>query len=208
MARADTVVTVLPDGCRDILVTSKPGQPPVIRLTDWDMGPQTVKVTTGSEFVGYRLRPGSTVEHRALAQVACDPGQIEALIESEAPPDEEITDIIAALSVPFATVQGVSRSAGVTMRTLQRRFGSLSLPPPDFWRLLARARKAALALPCEIPLVEIADMFGYSDQAHMTRDFMRWFELTPKGLRRDTAALDGISQPALGNWTGEQISIR
>ena len=42
----------------------------------------------------------------------------------------------------------------------------------------------------------------------MTRDFVRWFGATPAVLRRDHGLLGTLDQPGLGNWAGEQISIR
>ena len=208
VAKSDSAVTVLPDGCRDILIVSKPGQPTIVRLTNWDTQPQNVEITAGTKFTGFRLKPGSSVAHHELAQITEDHLQVTELIESAVTPDEDIAAVISALAEPFSTVREVSKSAGVTIRTLQRQFKALALPQPEFWRLLGRARKAALALPNSTPLVEIAHTFGYSDQAHMTRDFVRWFGLPPTRLRCDQALLEQISQPALGNWTGEQISIR
>ena len=108
-----------------------------------------------------------------------------------------------------ASVPGVLRNpSAVTVRTLQRRLKDLSLPPPEVWRLLGRARRAASMLPHRLPLADIAFDSGYSDQAHMTREFKRWFGQTPSMLRRNKTLLDDIAQPALGNWTGEQISMR
>ena len=42
----------------------------------------------------------------------------------------------------------------------------------------------------------------------MTRAFARWFGHTPGGLRRQANLLEVVGQPALGNWTGEQISTK
>jgi AraC-like DNA-binding protein len=63
-----------------------------------------------------------------------------------------------------------------------------------------------LSLP--VTLAEIACDCGYSDQAHMTREFVRWFGKTPTWLCRDVRLLDLLNQPALDNWTGEHISTR
>ncbi len=116
--------------------------------------------------------------------------------------------LIVALAAPEASLRRAARLIGVSERTLQRRFRSLGLPTPDFWRLLGRARNAARALPCRVSLADIACAFGYSDQAHMTHDFVRWFGVTPAELRRNRGLLRMLDQPGLGNWTGEQISIR
>lgn len=55
-------------------------------------------------------------------------------------------------------------------------------------------------------LAEVAHACRFTDQAHMTREFARWFGHTPVGLRRQANLLEMVGQPALGDWTGEQIS--
>ena len=57
-------------------------------------------------------------------------------------------------------------------------------------------------------LTDVAHSTGFTDQAHMTREFARWFGQTPRNLRRKPNVLDVLRQLALGNWTGEQISTR
>jgi AraC-like DNA-binding protein len=59
-----------------------------------------------------------------------------------------------------------------------------------------------------VPLADIACAAGCADQAHMTRDVVRWFGVTPAELRRNRELLGTLDQPGRGNWTGEQISIR
>lgn len=199
---------VFPDGCRDVLVIAEKGRPDRIVLTDLDFHPRAVPLRAGTDIRGFRLRPGVTVDTRALAARAESAGVTEDLIGNAAVFSEELDHAILALAFPGSTVQSVAGSLGVCARTLQRRFRDLHLPPPDFWRLLGRARLAAGHLATSAPLAEVACAFGYSDQAHMTREFLRWFHLTPTQLRRNASLLEQVSQPALGNWTGEQISIR
>jgi len=111
--------------------------------------------------------------------------------------------MIDALCLPGNSVHRLARQQGVSERTLQRRFSDLSLPTPAFWRQLGRARRAVQALQCRVPLAEIAAHYGYSDQAHMTREFVRWFGRTPVQLRRNPASMTDLAQPGLGNWSGE-----
>lgn len=100
---------------------------------------------------------------------------------------------ILALTLPGASPERVARDLGVSARTLQRRFVQSGLPSPEFWRLLARARRAAGLLATAAPLAGIACDCGYSDQAHMTRDFARWFGTSPAQLRRDKASAAATS---------------
>ncbi len=141
----------------------------------------------------------------AARRVAEDPAVLGALVDEIVIRDVELEALIEHL----ARGSGSARhGAGVSARTLQRRLVAHGLPPPDFWRLLGRARRAAGCLRSGQKLADIADAHGYSDQAHMTRDFTRWFGAPPARMARDTALLDVTLQPGLGNWTGEQISTR
>ncbi|MBI1651000.1 hypothetical protein C6Y62_12440 [Hyphomicrobium sulfonivorans] len=48
--------------------------------------------------------------------------------------------------------------------------------------------------------------YGYSDQAHMTREFVRWFGRSPEKLRQNPSAMSDLLQPGLGNWS-EEIAL-
>ena len=177
-------------------------------LTPFDFRPRLAALSEGTEITGYRLRPGTLAGRDVLAAVAADPGGADAILADAAAGASEPSDVILALAAPGATARSVARASGVSTRTLQRHFAHLGLPPPDYWRLLARARRAACLIAPSLPLAAIAGECGFSDQAHMTREFVRWFGRTPHHLRHDARLLDILRQPGLGNWTGEQISTR
>ncbi|MBN8294147.1 helix-turn-helix transcriptional regulator [Rhodobacter sp. NTK016B] len=199
-ALQDEVATVMPDGCRDVLVLSRPDEEPVVSLTDWDDGPRRVSIRAGTTLTGYRLRPGVVM---AEPLGALDAERLDQQIASALRVAGDSTDLITALAEAGEDVDALARQQGVSARTLQRHFAGLSLPPPRFWRLLGRARRAALALPGGGALSELALDHGYSDQAHMNREFLRWFGRTPGQLRSDPAALAELSQPGLGNWSAQ-----
>ena len=204
-ASAEEVSVVLPDGCVDLVVLScgRTGRE-VLRVTDWDFAPRLVRLDAGTRVTGYRLRPGATLLDLAELEYADrDLSNLETEIEALTRLDQEVSEIIDALCVTGNSVHRLARQQGVSERTLQRRFRDLSLPTPAFWRQLGRARRAVQALPCRVSLAEIAAQYGYSDQAHMTREFVRWFGWTPAQLRRNPAAIIDMAQPALGNWSGE-----
>ena len=207
-AAADTTAVVFPDGCRDVLVISKAGQKNEVSLTDWDLRPRQVRLCAGTKIFGYRLCPGTRLTAQTVDAMTANADELDQWIEHDAIRSADFDEAIEALLEPDSTVLGASKTIGVTVRTLQRRFKDLSLPPPEFWRLLGRARRAASILSCSLPLADIAYENGYSDQAHMTREFVRWFGRTPNALSRNAVLLEAIRQPALGNWTGEQISMR
>jgi AraC-like DNA-binding protein len=201
---ADEVTAVLPDGCVDLLVMScsKTGRH-IVRVTDWDFAPRSVRLGEGTCLTGYRLQPGTTVDLAEFDIADRDLSTLETKIDDLARHDPEVSEIIDALCLPGNSVHRLARQQGVSERTLQRRFRDLSLPTPAFWRQLGRARRAVQALPCRVPLAEIAAHYGYSDQAHMTREFVRWFGWTPVQLRRKPAAIADLAQPGLGNWSVE-----
>lgn len=75
--------------------------------------------------------------------------------------------------------------------------------------MLARARKAARALNGSLGLVEIADVYGYSDQAHMNREFKHWFNTSPAVLRKRPDLLTQLDNKGYdGADTGVHSSIK
>lgn len=203
-AKSDEVSIVLPDGCIDILILSsgRTGSK-VVRVTNWDFSPRLVTLRAGTYLTGYRLRPGTIVGLPELEIENRDLSNLEVEIKNKTRHDQEVTEIIDALAQPGSSVEGLARQQGVSERTLQRHFKSLSLPNPGFWRQLGRARRAVQVLPCHIPLSEIALEYGYCDQAHMTREFVRWFGRTPVRLRQNPGVMNDLTQPGLGNWSDE-----
>ena len=203
LVTADESVVVQPDGCRDLILVSRQDEPDTVRMTDWDSQPHPVHLQAGTKMVGYRLSPGTTIASTVLTNEKLSTDTLEDMIQSEAIGNSEIFDLIDALARSNSTVEQVARQSGRTARTLQRQFRDLSLPSPDFWRLLGRARRAVTALPCRVPLAEIAHEYGYCDQAHLTRELVRWFGRSPSRLRQDLVSISGFNQPGLGNWPNE-----
>ncbi|AHE97515.1 AraC family transcriptional regulator [Thioalkalivibrio paradoxus] len=201
-------VTVFPDGCRDVLLIDPPGARAFVTLTSFDFRPRHVALPRGTQITGYRLRPGSAVDQPVLDAIAADPAAALETLSHDIGAADDVGAVIDALALAGISVSGAARSLGTSVRTLQRHLAGLQLPPPDYWRLLARARRATAMLADHTSLTDVAHSAGFTDQAHMTREFVRWFSQTPGGLRRQPKVLNTLRQPALGNWTGEQISTR
>ena len=198
---------VIPDGCRDVLFEMRPGAAPAVVAPTLDAAPRLSRTTAGPICTGFRLPPGVVPPSAALAEAASPAACAQVLADAVAA-QSEAAGIAAALAAPGGSVSSAAAEAGVSPRTLQRRLKAQGGPPPDFWRLLGRARRAARLLSAGWALADSAMEAGYSDQAHMTRAFRRWFGAPPAALCADPALLANVTQPGLGNWTGEQISTR
>jgi AraC-like DNA-binding protein len=213
-ADAGRCLLILPDGCRDFIVRRSPGGAPRLEISPVMSAPQRVAVAPGDAFLGVRLQPGARIRPGALdgAPVPDSPEELAALARGAAwlpPGNAEILAALAAAPCPARA----ARCLGVSLRTLQRHTLAATGHPPDFWRRLARARRAARAILRGVPLPEAACAGGYADQAHMTRDLGRWFAMTPGALaaartRKDHPARHLCDPGYDAPWTGEQISTR
>jgi len=203
-----SVEVVVPDGCQDILIVESDHNEPQVRITHWDDQTRRVTIEERTKISGFRLRPGASFDYSKIVDLEANIDQAKMFIDDAVSVSSEATEWIAALNDYQSSISTVCKQMGVGVRTLQRRFRKLGLPSPEYWRLLSRARTAATALPERVSLADIAHTYGYSDQPHMTREFIRWFGATPLQIRKNHKLLSEISQPGLGNWTLEQISIR
>ncbi len=200
--------SIFPDGCRDVLVIRKPGEAPSVVFTQLDRHVRAVGLAAGTEITGYRLRPGAVVGKAVLHAISLAPEKAPSILAEVVALPSDLEEVISACTQSVGGLGAISGNLGVSVRTMQRLFRAAALPPPDFWRLLARARRAVSLLPSSASLADIASDCGYSDQAHMTRETLRWFQKSPARIRRDVRLHRLLSQPGLGNWTGEQISTR
>lgn len=199
-ATVDEIYTVHPDGCRDVIWEQFATGHSRLRITGFDDQPRQAFLAAGTTLSAMRLQPGTIIAPELIRTPLRDQGDLAGLVDAETSLALETAEIIAALSKPGATLGHVARQAGTTPRSLQRRFRAQSLPRPDFWRLLGRARHAAQALCTPEALSEIALDAGFSDQAHMTREFHRWFGASPAAVRKDSMLRADICRTGLGTW--------
>lgn len=206
---------VLPDGCRDLILVTKPGSRPTAFVSDLHTAPVlTTDFPPGTRLTGYRLAPGTRIDTPRLltriTQARDNPASPLSLIDEHCGREIGIIEAFAAIeAAPAETAAGLARRLSLTPRTLQRLFQANELPAPGFWLRLARARHAASGLREGAPLADIAADAGYADQAHMTRAFRHWFGATPARLRTDPHRLSLLAQSGLAvPATGEQISTR
>ena len=186
---ADTDCTILPDGCRDLIVTTMSDGSRVGRLSPLMDGAEIVTVAAGRRLTGYRLRPGVAIDERGLLEaLAGARGDIDApeLLERFATLSPSLADALDGLAGTHRTVAECARGVGVSSRSLERLVAKTGRPPV-YWMQLARVRRAARALGdaarIAASIADTADAHGYADQAHFTRECRRWLGTTPARLR-------------------------
>lgn len=179
---------VFPDGCRDVLITSKQGgHDRLIQVTALDTHAYAIACSPGDWFLGYRLHPAARFDEPGmLADLADVPHgdqvAVERVLAKHVWLDERLEEALTGIARSIR-MTSAGRLLGVSTRTLQRLITGATGHPPAFWRALVRWRCAARAVMMEctagVPLAEVAAQYGYADQAHMNREFKRWFAMTP-----------------------------
>ena len=191
-------MTIYPDGCRDVIWTEVPGERPRWIYTDViDPSARRVESRVGQSYRGWRMRPGVALsDPMLLDHLPDDPDRgLERLTEAMAVPDD-LADLLAHLADPdLGRVDLALAEARFSRRTAERLVRSATGHAPGFWIRLARVRRAALGLMTGGPLAAAAAGCGFSDQAHMTREFRAWYHLTPGQVRSGRADLTALLVP-------------
>ena len=197
-AKSSGISPVIPDGCRDLIYLASSGTRPHWFVTSLDRSVRKVSVRPGDMFWGYRLRPGVGVDVGKLLEAVknLEPGQNEVLsrIESFSSMQPRVGEVLACLASRAANIEAVARELGVSMRTLQRLVWGHTGTPPLFWSRLARVRKSARAAAHTASLAETAHDFGFADQAHMSREFRHWLNISPLRVKSDSRITGQLDQ--------------
>ena len=148
----------------------------------------SVERRAGEFFAGYRLRPGAVIDETVLLALVGDRNDPDvtrtlSLLDDCVSLDARIVEALDSLS-NASSVADATRQLGVSERSLERLVMMNTERTPSYWKNLARVRRAARALPGLEPLAAIAADHGYTDQAHLSRDFQRWFGTSPSLFRR------------------------
>lgn len=202
-AQSGSKELVLPDGCRDLIRIGHKNKAIEWKVTPLQSEPELIAISGGTELTGFRLRPGAHLSADFLAALDDSPNVDEEEIEQSVVAETRAAEAIQSLT-QSPNISDAAKACGVSVRSLRRVLVKETGKSPIFWLRLARARHAALE--CDMPLADTAAHYGYADQAHMAREFRRWFGLTPRALRADAAIQNQLAQPALA--TGEQISTK
>jgi AraC-like DNA-binding protein len=116
----------------------------------------------------------------------------ETLIEPNLPAPDPAVDLICAIIAKARCGDGprqagaLAREAGLSLRTLQRLFHEYVGVSPKWVIQRYRLQDAAqlLAQGRKLQLAQLAAELGYFDQAHLARDFSRFFGCSPAEYRR------------------------
>lgn len=184
--QAATRALIVPDGCRDVIVQVEPGQAPRWFISPLDASVREAVLCADTFTQGFRLRAGAEIDEPGLlATLAADALHGDGILEcihAYCSLRPAVADALEALEVASSVV-AAARELGVSTRSLERLLRIATEHPPVFWLQLARARRAARAVGQGYPLAELAFQHGFSDQPHMTRQFRRWFGVSPAALR-------------------------
>ncbi|GLY24346.1 helix-turn-helix transcriptional regulator [Micromonospora sp. NBRC 101691] len=209
-APADVVPTrVLPDGCLDLLWSSRAG----LVVAGPDRRAHVSAGDPGERWVGLRLPPGvgpavfglpadALRDRRVpLADLWGDRAVAELAERAARAPGKVLESVAAArlrgaggadpLGVRLAarlragaTVAATAAEVGLVPRVLHRRCLALfGYGPKTLARILRMQRALALART-GTPLAEVAARSGYADQAHLTRDVRDLAGVPPTTLLR------------------------
>ncbi len=177
---------ILPDGCRDVILKMQKGHKPYWLVSPLFDQASTVKLAADSTTVGFRLQPGVKISESELLRLIDKENlyvdQVENVIDDFSSLNSSVEEVLACLATDVNSIaQGAAR-LGVSSRTLQRLMLKETARSPSYWYQLARVRKAARSLTESMSLIDTAGLHRFSDQSHMSREFQRWFKLTPAEL--------------------------
>lgn len=180
---------VLPDGCHDLILhVPAAGRPRWLAVALMDQA-QWVHSQAGEAFIGFRLKPWAQADKAAIVaalqrRAHPDPDEAKTLLCSAMQMDHRLAEALNVLA-QTPSLGGACRALGIAERSLQRLVSCQTGRTPGYWRSLARLRRAARSLqnPAPLPWAELASQHGYADQAHLCREFQRWFGCTPVQFR-------------------------
>jgi AraC-like DNA-binding protein len=202
----DFIIKVTHDGVVDYLISPLDDTARYVdshagdRYFGWRLHPGAC--LTSPEFSTQAFAHWATQNKIDLSQ---DREKILSLMDDVIQIDTQLQDALDSLKI-HRSIGCAARDLGISERSLQRWVTQKSGRTPSYWRGLARVRQAAQAMfaravPLKADLVgtttmsrrsalslaELAADFGYADQAHLCRDFQRWFATSPSAMLQSTA---------------------
>ncbi|MEM1429133.1 MAG: AraC family transcriptional regulator [Pseudomonadota bacterium] len=155
------------------------------------------EAVTGAPWLFQRRRaalvmPSAALQHRRAPTPTADgAAAVTSFDVVNARATEDCHDVSAQLSAILALrlldrltdIDGAAQMMGVSRRTLQRRLDAEGASYSDRLDAVRLGRARALIEETTLPLTAIAFDVGYSDPAHLTRAFRRYFGCPPSHLR-------------------------
>lgn len=198
---------VLPDGCLDLLWSSRSG----LLVAGPDRTAQWSVSTPGERWRGLRLPPGvgpavfgvpaadlrdqrmpldalwgreaaRLAERLGDAPTAADLATVAAARLARVGGPDPLGPRVAALLAAGATVTATAAGVGLGPRALHRRSQALFGYGPKTLARILRLRRALALAGHGIGLAEVAARAGYADQAHFTRDVRDLTGVPPRTL--------------------------
>jgi AraC-like DNA-binding protein len=129
----------------------------------------------------------------AARQAGTRPG-ISALTSEQAPADarqvaQRVRDLIADRRLDDINAGDLAAVTGRSRFAVHRAFTHVyGMSPGDYQRQL-RLREARALIAAGWPISEAAALAGFADQSHLSRWFIRYYGVTPRGYQRATAQL-------------------
>ncbi|MGB7303370.1 MAG: helix-turn-helix domain-containing protein [Burkholderiaceae bacterium] len=180
---------MIPDGCCDLIIKRIHNNQEKWLVSDLSQSSYFVPFVNGDEAFGLRLKPGTWVNRSAIGQWA-ECHELSDLFVGDRI-DEfchlpvTVTETLDCLKSESRSITDAAKELGISTRTLQREVKKHTGRSPYFWFSLARARRTCRSLPEFDRLTDVAAAFGFSDQAHMTREVVRWFGVTPSAIKAE-----------------------
>lgn len=131
------------------------------------------------------------------AELVFPAGALELpLVTRRAPSDLEVSraegicrDVFHKISTAVdreqQTVAGIAKDLSLNVRTMQRHLSAWGFSFEEILDGYRRHRALELLLDTGLSVTHIAHGLGYSDAAHFTRAFRRWYDVSPRSARRD-----------------------
>lgn len=195
-------IIILPDGCRDLIIKIKDGHAP-----NWYVSPlfdhsKNIHIEENTSTLGFRLKPGARIaEDELIASITenqLDMSELQNRLNEFTHLNTSIEEALGCLASDVTSIGQAAIRLGVSPRTLQRLVIKETERSPSYWFQLARARKSARSLTQILPLVEVADRYGFSDQSHMCREFKRWFLSSPSEIVKTSGISDQLAATGYG----------
>ena len=212
----DGSMLILPDGCRDLIIKTHQANNQAESVL-WFVSPlfehtQAVQTQANTHSLGFRLKPGMQIEQEKLVKymplfkldneaVNHDKkaiSQLEDILNEVTSIKPCVEEALTSLASDLTNITQVAKQLGMSTRSLQRMLIKETDKSPSYWFQLARARKAAKHLGQTNAMADTADLYGYSDQSHMCREFQRWFKLSPTQLLNDAMLMAQLDSTGYG----------